>query len=172
MHLCLYVFVFLEFYCMLLCMFAWQMHPFFPLSFWNSFLTFRWSFSSSFVLSAISSSPKSMAVTCVLFLTAAHGLRYALTIFNSDYNLNLTTLPPAFFLSLILSLSVNLFRERNCKLTKFQMAMAKASEQGNKLRRGEHTKHSSLHLHFHLIFLWPVALCTESIFLTPFPIYC
>lgn len=28
-----------------------------------------------------------------------------------------------------------------------------------------------LHLHFHLIFFWPEALCTESIFLTPFPIY-
>lgn len=35
----------------------------------------------------------------------------------------------------------------------------------------KHIKYCSLHLHFHLIFLWPVALCTESIFLTPFPIY-
>lgn len=46
--------------------------------------------------------------------------------------------------------------------------MAKASEQTNKL---EEKPHQCLHLHFHLIFLWPVALCTESIFLTPFPIY-
>lgn len=35
---------------------------------------------------------------------------------------------------------------------------------------GEKT-HQCLHLHFHLIFFWPEALCTESIFLTPFPIY-
>lgn len=58
--------------------------------------------------------------------------------------------------------------EWNSKLTKFQMGMAKPLEQSNKL--GEKT-HQCLHLHFHLIFLWPVALCTESIFLTPFPIY-
>lgn len=48
------------------------------------------------------------------------------------------------------------------------MAMAKASEKSNTLRK---KTQQCLHLHFHLIFLWPVALCTESIFLTPFPIY-
>lgn len=113
-----------------------------------------------------------MAVTCALSLTAAHGWCYALIMFKNDYNLNLTVLPPTSKPRLSLcqsaSLSVNLFMEWNSKLTKFQMAMGKASEQCNKL--GNKT-HQCLHLHFHLIFLWPVALCTESIFLTPFPIY-
>lgn len=158
--------------CMCLRMFAWQVHVFFSfVSFWNSTLTFTWSFSSSFVLLAISSSPKWMAVICALYLTAAHEWCYAFIIFSNDYNCNLTIRPPTFFppcLSVFLPLSLNLFMEWNSKLTKFQMAMAKASEQSDKL--GKKT-HQCLNLHFHLIFFWPVALCTESIFLTPFPIY-
>lgn len=57
---------------------------------------------------------------------------------DNDYNIYLTILPPAppppRLLRLSVSLSVNLFTERESKLTKFQMAMAEASEQGNKLR--------------------------------------
>lgn len=41
-----------------------------------------------------------MAVTRALLLTAAHGWRYALIMFNNDYNLNLTILPPTFQLPL------------------------------------------------------------------------
>lgn len=40
-RVCLY----LELVCVCLCKFAWQMHAFFFDSFWNSFLTFPWSFS-------------------------------------------------------------------------------------------------------------------------------
>lgn len=133
--------------------------------FWNSFLTFLWSFSSSFVLSAISSSPKSMAATCALFLAAAQD--WHCLMFNNDNNLDLTP-----YLQFDLSsfyLCVNLFIKAHSDLTKNQIAMAKAWKKGNKLREKTHqTQQSSFTFSFN--FPWPVALCTESIFLTPFPI--
>lgn len=49
--------------------------------------------------------------------------------------------------------------------------MAEASEQRNKLRKKIIISQKRPDLHFYLIFLWPVAPCTESIFLTQFPIY-
>lgn len=60
---------------------------------------------------------------------------------------------------------------RNIKLTKILNGSGVRAEQQLAGESASRQTHSGPHLHFHFIPLWPVALCKESIFLTPFPIY-